>query len=628
VGNKLTSTDPNGVTATWAYTPLNQVATISYSGSSAHSVTYSYDADGQETGMADATGSSSNVYDAFGELTSTTNGAGQTTGYGYNADAEVTSITYPLPAAATWATSDTMTYTVDNADRLISATDFNGNRISIGHTADGQLNSLTLGTTGDTITTSYDDTGMPSLIKLKNATATLQSFSYSDAPAGDIVTETDTPSSGLTPATYGYDATGRVTSMTPGSGTALSYGFDNSGNLTTLPNGADATSGYDHASELTSSVLSGVTTTYTYNADGQLLGAAQAGTAVASATWNGAARLTSYDSPSANMSAATYDGNGLRASATTGAGTKNFTWNLSSGFPRLLMDSNNAYIYAKGSTPAEQVNLATGAVTYLVADSLGSVRGTANSAGNLTATTSYDAWGNPETTGGVTAVSPIGYAGGYTDPTGLIYLLARYYQPTTGQFISVDPELTTTRQPYSYGNDDPVITVDPTGAQPDDKHGSRCNGNPYGWCDLKLSYPVTDNNDGSTDEEIIVTTKTSPFDHALSVRYWVQIFHDDATDSHPINTANLNVYAINPDASRLDSGGDKLDLHKSRYTHHLHIDFHRSFQNRWMLVEFALALTCDSCTNSVHADDWGHTNWAYCDGPKETCRFDKNWIPR
>ena len=61
--------------------------------------------------------------------------------------------------------------------------------------------------------------------------------------------------------------------MTPGSGPAVSYGFDASGNLTTLPTGAAGS--YDHAGELTSSTLSGTTTSYTYNADGERLTAQQ-----------------------------------------------------------------------------------------------------------------------------------------------------------------------------------------------------------------------------------------------------------------------------------------------------------------------------------------------------------------
>ena len=51
---------------------------------------------------------------------------------------------------------------------------------------------------------------------------------------------------------------------------------------------------YDNAGELTSSALSGATTAYAYNADGQRLTGTQGSTTVASASWNGAAELTVY----------------------------------------------------------------------------------------------------------------------------------------------------------------------------------------------------------------------------------------------------------------------------------------------------------------------------------------------
>jgi RHS repeat-associated protein len=56
-----------------------------------------------------------------------------------------------------------------------------------------------------------------------------------------------------------------------------------------------------------------------------------------------------------------------------------------------------------------------------------------------------------------------GYAGGYTDPDGLIYLQSRYYDPATGQFISVDPQVSQTDDPYGYADGDPVAETDPTG---------------------------------------------------------------------------------------------------------------------------------------------------------------------
>jgi hypothetical protein len=45
----------------------------------------------------------------------------------------------------------------------------------------------------------------------------------------------------------------------------------------------------------------------------------------------------------------------------------------------------------------------------------------------------------------------------------LIYLINRYYDPATGQFVSVDPMVNETNQPYAYAGDDPVNGVDPMG---------------------------------------------------------------------------------------------------------------------------------------------------------------------
>jgi RHS repeat-associated protein len=463
-GNQLTSENPDGVTATDTYTPLDQVAGVSYSDST-HAVSYVYDADGQRSAMTDASGTSSYSYDPFGELTSTENGASKTVSYTYDALGDTTSTTYPLGSGATWAGTDTVTYGYDGSSALTSVTDFNANTSVLTNTADGAPSSLSLGASGDTVATSYAANDAPSSITLSNG-STLQEFAYSNVPSGAIASETDTPSSSLSPADYTYDAAGRVTQMTPGSGGALSYGQDASANLTTLPTGATGT--YDHASELTSSVLSGTTTTYTYDASGNRTQAAIGGTTTVSAAFNGATQLTSYDNAAANMTAAIYDGDGLRTSATStpsggGSTTEHFVWDTTGSVPDLLMDSDNAYVYGPNGTPFEQVALSTGTITYLVSDALGSVRGVVSSAGSLTASTSYDAWGNPETTGGLSASTPFGLAGGYTDPTGLVYLINRYYDPGTGQFFSVDPMVDATGQPYAYAGDNPIDGVDPLG---------------------------------------------------------------------------------------------------------------------------------------------------------------------
>lgn len=189
------------------------------------------------------------------------------------------------------------------------------------------------------------------------------------------------------------------------------------------------------------------------------------------------------------MTTAAYDGNGLRMSSTITpsggtAATQDFVWDNRGQVPVVLMDSVNAYVYGGSGTPGEQVNLSTGAITYLNTDLIGSVRGIVSAAGGLTATTAYDAWGNPESAGGLTSYTPYGFAGGYTDSTGLIYLIDRYYDSAIGQFISVDPEVAQTLQPYAYASGTPIINTDPTGA--DVTYGPSRLGAPcadlHAWC--------------------------------------------------------------------------------------------------------------------------------------------------
>lgn len=54
---------------------------------------------------------------------------------------------------------------------------------------------------------------------------------------------------------------------------------------------------------------------------------------------------------------------------------------------------------------------------------------------------------------------PIGFCAVHSDER----VFARYYDPSTAQFLSIDPKVMETGQPYSYAHDDPVNSNDPTG---------------------------------------------------------------------------------------------------------------------------------------------------------------------
>ncbi|MCL6104215.1 MAG: RHS repeat-associated core domain-containing protein [Actinobacteria bacterium] len=175
-----------------------------------------------------------------------------------------------------------------------------------------------------------------------------------------------------------------------------------------------------------------------------------------------------------------------------------FTYNMQSSVPQLLMDGSNVYIYrpqgnSLGNGPVEQISLSApnsqSSVTYLYSDPEG-VRFTFNSSGNLTGEATYNAYGNV-TSGGISSITPFSYAGGYTDPTGLIYLIHRYYDPVTGQFTSVDPLVGISGQPYVYAEGDPVNGSDPLGLGCDWSYLGTCVSDVWHPVRTVLTYPVT-----------------------------------------------------------------------------------------------------------------------------------------
>lgn len=127
------------------------------------------------------------------------------------------------------------------------------------------------------------------------------------------------------------------------------------------------------------------------------------------------------------------------------------------------MTAAECFIYGPMDLPIEQINNTTGAVLYLHHDQAGNTRLITGEKGEVTGAYTYGPYG--ETTGHTgTATTPLGYDGQYTSSdTGLIYMRARVYDPSTAQFMSVDPIASLTRAPYSYADDDPLNYYDPTG---------------------------------------------------------------------------------------------------------------------------------------------------------------------
>ena len=459
--SKETATGATSGSTSYGYNTKNQLTT-------AGSASYNYDQAGNPTTFAGVTQN----FDAADQLTTTT--AGGTTTYGFNKNGDRTTATPGSGAKST--------YGYDQANRLTTITSTTSPAPTV--TAVSPTNSPVGG--GTTVTVSGTGFTGATAVSFGGAKAKFTVGSDSGitatSPAGtgsvDITVTTPNGTSAATAADQFTYTTGTgpvVARVSPHTGRAQG------GDLVVIL-GAHLTG--------VKSVHFGPKTAKFYQTPwlpGVVFAVSPAGTGTVDVTvttaagtsatvkadqftYRGAtAKANTAPVPKVAGPAATstlgvyaYNGDGLRTSKQVATGTESFVWNTAGSQPQLLADGATSFLYGPDGLPVEQID-GTGTPSYFFHDQLGSTRALLNQAGAVTATISYDAYGR--TTSTSTAPTPLLFAGGFRDvETGLYYLVNRYYDPATGQFLTVDPLLSLTAAPYGYAGDDPANYVDPTGA--------------------------------------------------------------------------------------------------------------------------------------------------------------------
>jgi len=426
--------------------PLNRSSSVVYNNRGllqsstdpmTNTTTFGYDAQGRMTSKADLVGANNYSYDgnnnltlltnagtgiklswgfdAYNHPTSFTNAAGYVIQYRYDANGNLTNLIYPG--------NRTLTYFYDSNNRLTNMTDWAGRQTTYTHDLAGRLTGITR--PNNTLRSmNYDDDGeLTNIIEQTISKFPISFYTLHYNPAGRTDWEFKGPlPHPFTPPTRSmtFDADNRLATFNGNNVTV-----DADGNLTYGP--------------LTNNTFG----TYTYDARNELTSAGG----------------LSYG----------YDPAGNRTSLTNGSSVTTFVVNpqRSQILMRIRSGETNYYVYGAAGLEYEIDETATSTNTaFYHFDCRGSTVAITDGNGNPTDGFEYSAYGTLTYRFG-TNDTPFCYNGQFgvqTDPNGLLYMRARYYNPYISRFLNPDPSsFAGGLNFYAFANGNPISLIDPFG---------------------------------------------------------------------------------------------------------------------------------------------------------------------
>ncbi|MEK6282278.1 MAG: RHS repeat-associated core domain-containing protein [Acidobacteriota bacterium] len=444
-GNRTQRTDYNNAVTNYSYDALNRLTAINYP--DATSATYSYDVLSRMTNATNPSGTVTIAYDNRNRVSSVTDVFGQVVSYAYDANSNRTQLSLNGVTSAT--------YQYDVINRLTQLTDIAGLNTTLAYDPTNKLTSRTL-PNGVVTTSQYD--GLNRLTRLTHAKTgnTLADFQYQFDAASSITQIID----GVGAHNYTYDTRDRLTAASHPNQTNENYTLDDVGNRTASHQGSSYTT------QVFNRLTAANGATFGYDANGNMTSQSD-GSNSWTYTWDNENRLKQATLAGAVSVSYSYDALGRRVQRSSSvSGTTKFIYDGVDVLRDLDGSSSTIADYLNGPGIDNKLRQSVSATaSYFLTDHLGTTRGTADSTGSVSASLTYDAFGN--VTGG-SAATRYTFTGRESDgELGLLYYRARWYDAKQGRFVSEDPfGLRAGINLYSYVKNNPTKFTDPMGENP------------------------------------------------------------------------------------------------------------------------------------------------------------------
>jgi len=495
-GNVLTSTDANGNITTNTYDALNRVLTsnsVDPDDSSKNiSKSYQYDEMGRTVRTTVNGQSTIYLYDDLGRVYQE-EGYNSFKGYRYAGISQYP--TYECSGIFHKIIYYEKNYEYDDEMRVSSVQESENDIVSYTYDANGNKATETLAN-GIVSTYTYNKANRITGFENKLGNNTISSYEYSYYLDGSDACKVRNESGIIETTEYEYDSLKRLIeeSVTIGSNTdTYSYEYDDYGNrskmtatgsenyvteyvyndaqgnyTTLLQKEIKTVQGENNALNNNSNVKQ---TVYTYDANGNQI-TKTTSEKTETNTYDALNQLIGFTDGETTASY-TYGISGLRDSKTVNGVTTTHIWMGK----QIVVDYTTHYtstVYIRGTSLAAAFDWNGGSKSdyrFYTQNAHGDVVNLTNADGEVVKTYTYDAFGVEKNISDSDS-NPFRYCGEYFDAeTGTIYLRARYYNPTTGRFISRDSFAGRKSDPlslnrYTYCHNNPVVYVDPSGNFP------------------------------------------------------------------------------------------------------------------------------------------------------------------